>query len=103
MKIVDSDRNPAGLETDTHIIQEKLREIKVIGAVNWKTIYLWCKQNESISLFLTDIAHNIGRKLRDSITLSSKEILAGSMLLEQIAQKSSILQVIYSEQNSEAK
>lgn len=97
--IDDSDRNPDGQETDTRIIQEKLREIKELGAENWKTIYLWCKQNESISLFLTDIAHNIGRKLRDSITLSSKEILSGSMLLEQIAQKSNILHDIYKENN----
>jgi len=97
----DSDRNPDGQEKNTRILQEKLKEIKELGAANWKTIYLWCKQNEAISLFLTDMAHTIGRKLRDSITLSSKEILAGSMLLEQIAQKSSILQDIYAEQNSE--
>lgn len=99
----DSNRNPDEMGTDTRIIQEKLREIKELGADNWKTIYLWCKHNESISLFLTDISHNIGRKLRDSITLSSKEILAGSMLLEEIAKKSSILNDIYEKKSYEQK
>ncbi|HAE87150.1 TPA: abortive phage resistance protein [Candidatus Marinimicrobia bacterium] len=95
----DSSRNPDEMGTDTRIIQEKLREIKELGADNWKTIYLWCKHNESISLFLTDISHNIGRKLRDSITLSSKEILAGSMLLEKIAKESDLLQSFYYNQD----
>lgn len=89
---------PNGEDVKTLIIQEKLNEIKELGAENWKTIYLWCKNNKTISLFLTDMAHNIGHKLKNSIILSSKEILAGSMLLEKIAEKSNLLQEIYEKQ-----
>lgn len=86
-------------EIDNLLRNEKLEEIKELGADNWKTIYLWCKNNDSISLFYTDLAHNIGRKLQASITLSPKEIYGGSMLLEEIAKKSTLLQDIYIAQN----
>jgi len=91
----DSSRMSGLSDTDKLLRQEKLNEIKELGADNWKTIYLWCKNNSSISLFYTDMAHNIGRKMRDCIILSPKEIYAGSMLLEEIAKKSNLLQDIY--------
>ncbi len=87
--------------TESLLRQEKLKEIKEVGAANWKTIYLWCKNNDSFPLFYTNLAHTIGRKIRDSITLSTKEIYGGSMLLEEIAKKSSLLQELYEKQNSE--
>jgi hypothetical protein len=84
-------------KVDTLLREEKLNELKELGAENWKTIYLWCKNNDSVSIFYTNLAHTIGRKIRDSITLSAKEIYGGSMLLEEIAKKSSFLQDLYSQ------
>lgn len=98
---VDIKRTDSNQEVDTLLRKEKLKELKDLGSENWKTIYLWCKNNDSISLFYTDMAHTIGRKIRDSIILSSKEIYAGSMLLEEITKKSNLLQEIYSRTKSE--
>ena len=88
-------------KTDSLLRQEKLIEIKEFGVDHWKTIYLWCKNKDSFPLFYTNLAHTIGRKIRDSVTLSTKEIYGGSMLLEEIAKKSSLLLDIYEKQNSE--
>jgi hypothetical protein len=98
--------NSSNRPTDTHNIdtllrEDKLQEIKDLGAENWKIIYLWCKHSNFIPLFYTDLAHTVGRKLRDSITLSSKEIYGGSMLLEELAKKSSLLQDIFEKENFE--
>lgn len=72
-----------------------LEEIESLGADNWKKIYLWCRDSGQISQFLTDMAHTVGRKTKDKITLSSREIYASHLLLEEIASKSSLLQSIY--------
>lgn len=90
-----SDREENQQDTDKLVKQEKLDEVKALGAGNWKDIYLWLKDNDSFSLFYRDLAHNIGRRLRDKKTLSPKEIYGGSMLLEEIAKKSNFLERIY--------
>ena len=66
-------------------------KIKSYGS-NWKKIYLWCKNSDSISQFYTDMAHNIGRKIDKNINLSDKEIFSGHLLLEELASKSDVLQ-----------
>ncbi len=96
----DSTRSAYQQNIDTLLRWGKLQEIKEFGAENWKTIYLWCKNNDSFPLFYTNLAHTIARKLRDSVTLTSKEIYGGSMVLEEIAKKSSLLRDIYEKQNS---
>lgn len=80
---------------DQRIKNQLLEEIKSLGAENWKKIYLWCNNSEQISPFYTDMAHNIGRKIRDEITLSKKEVFSAHLLLEEIAKNSSFLQSIY--------
>jgi hypothetical protein len=87
--------NNPDFQADKILIEQKLSELKGLSTDDWKKIYLWCKQSDSISLFLTNMAHTIGRKIRDSINLSSKEILVGSMLLGEISKKSRLLEEIY--------
>jgi hypothetical protein len=83
------------IDINPQIKAQFLQEIESLGADNWKRIYLWCRDSEQISQFSTDMAHTIGRKLRDKITLSSREIYASHLLLEEIASKTSLLQSIY--------
>ncbi|MBN2402758.1 MAG: AIPR family protein [Spirochaetes bacterium] len=82
-------------ETDNKLKEEILENIKSLGADNWKKIYLYCKNSGQISQFYTDMAHNIGKKLRDARSLSQKEIYSAHFLLEEIAKKSNVLQSIY--------
>lgn len=88
-------------DTDQKLREQILEDINSLGADNWKKIYLWCKNSEQMSQFHTDMAHNIGRKVRDKITLSAKEIYAAHLLLEEIAKKSTLLQSIYENEINE--
>jgi len=76
--------------------QQYLKEISDVGADNWKKIYLWCKVSEDIPLFYTDLAHTIGKKVRDNITFTQKEISAGIHLLNILAEKRGTLEAICS-------
>ena len=82
-------------DIDQQIRDKILEDIKSLGDENWKKIYLWCKSSGQISQFYTDMAHNIGKKVRDRITLSTKEILAAHFILEEVGRKSTLLQSIY--------
>lgn len=82
-------------EADRKLRRQILEDIKALGNDNWKKIYLWCKNTNNISQFYTDMAHNIGKKMRDGTVLSPKEIYTAHLLLEEIAKKSTLLQAIY--------
>lgn len=59
-------------------------KIKSIAPEKWKEIYLYCKESEDISTYLTNIVHNVGRKLKEGIRPSRKEILMVNELLNKI-------------------
>ncbi len=82
---------------DQRIKGQILGEIESLGAENWRKIYIWCSNSGQISQFYTDVAHTVGRKIRDRITLSPKEIYSAHLLLEEISKKTSLLQSIYDE------
>jgi hypothetical protein len=80
---------------DQQIKDQILKDIKGLGSENWKKVYLWSRNSGQMSQFNIDMAHNIGRKIRDGITLSPNEIYSGHIILEEVAQKSSLLQSIF--------
>jgi hypothetical protein len=77
--------------------KQYLSEIKDIGGENWKKIYLWCKASDQIPLFYTDMAHTIGKKVQDGITLTGREIVAGFTLLNILSEKGNKLEKILQE------
>ena len=84
-------------DTDQKMMKKIREDINSLGTENWKKIYLWCRDSGIITPFLTNVAHNIGIKLREKRNFSSQEICAAHLLLEEIAKKSSLLQTIYEE------
>ena len=64
--------------------------IKNISVQKWKAIYLYCKENKEIPEFFTIAVHNLGRKLKDGIRPTSKEILLVNELLNKIIYKTSV-------------
>ncbi|MCB9508753.1 MAG: AIPR family protein [Deferribacteres bacterium] len=70
----------------------KNKKIEEVGADKWRTIFLWYKNRKSTSLYFADLAYNISRKLRNSVSLSEKEIDDGTIILEDVARSSSLLQ-----------
>ena len=64
--------------------------IKNISAQKWKAIYLYCKEHKEIPEFFTIAVHNLGRKLKDGIRPTSKEILLVNELLNKIIYKTSV-------------
>jgi hypothetical protein len=81
--------------------QQFLSEIKELGGENWKKIYLWCKVSDQIPLFYTDMAHTIGKKVKESITLTGREIVAGYTLLNILSEKGCKIEKILSEETIE--
>jgi hypothetical protein len=77
--------------------EQCLKEIHELGAENWKKVYLWCKATDNVPLFYKNIAHTIGIKIHDNITLSNKEILAGFQLMNLLSEKKNTLEEILSE------
>ena len=64
-----------------------------ISAEKWKEIYLYCKENEDIPEYFTNTAHSLGRKLKESIRPTSKEIIMANELLNKIIFKTAIFDV----------
>jgi hypothetical protein len=67
--------------------QQYLTEIKDLGGENWKKIYLWCKATDTVPLFYTDMAHTIGKKVKEGLSLTGREIVAGFTLLNDLSEK----------------
>lgn len=51
---------------------------------------MYCKDNPEISEFLTTAVHNLGRKIKDGIRPSTREIIIVNDLLTKIQYKTSI-------------
>ena len=77
-------------EIDTAYYKDIESLIKSISPVKWKEIYLYCKENADIPESFTNAVHTLGRKLRDNIRPTSREILFANDLLNKIIFKTSI-------------
>jgi hypothetical protein len=64
--------------------------IKSIQPEKWKEIYLYCKDNPEISEYLTTAVHNLGRKLKEGIRPSTREIIIVNDLLIKVQYKTGI-------------
>ena len=79
-------------EIDTAYYKEIESLIKSISPEKWKQIYLYCKENEEIPESFTNAVHTLGRKLKDNIRPTSREILFANDLLNKIIFKTSIFE-----------
>ena len=78
-------------EIETAYYKEIELMIKNIKPEKWKRIYLYCRDNKEISENLTNAVHTLGRKLKDGIRPTSREILLVNDLLNKVIFKTSIL------------
>lgn len=80
--------------SDTDIERSYYEEIestiKSISPEKWKEIYLYCRDNPEISDYLTNAVHNLGRKIKDGIRPSPREIIFVNDLLTKIQYKTAI-------------
>ncbi|HCY77494.1 MAG TPA: abortive phage resistance protein [Ignavibacteriales bacterium] len=77
-------------EIDNSFYKEIESTVKSVSPEKWKDIYLYCKENEEIPEYFTIAAHNIGRKLKEGIRPTSKEIIMANELLNKIIFKTPI-------------
>lgn len=61
-----------------------------LGEEKWKEIYLYCKENDNIPESYKVAAHKVGKKLKEKIKPSSREIILANELLNKIIFKTSI-------------
>lgn len=64
--------------------------VKNIKPEKWKEIYLYCKENHEISEYQTNAVHNLGRKLKEGIRPSPREIIIVNELLTKLQYKTAI-------------
>lgn len=95
LKKDNTERKSTETDTDVLLRKEMHERVKNLGSDNWKQIYLWLKESDNFSQFYVDVAHTIGRKIKNQINLSAIEILRANMLLEEIAKESNFLERIY--------
>jgi hypothetical protein len=74
-------------EIDNSFYKEIEATIKNVSPEKWKEIYLYCKENEEIPEYYTIAAHNIGRKLKEGLRPTSKEIIMANELLNKVIGK----------------
>ncbi len=77
-------------EIDNSFYKEIESTVKSVSPEKWKDIYLYCKENEEIPEYFTIAAHNIGRKLKEGLRPTSKEIIMANELLNKIIFKTPI-------------
>lgn len=80
--------------SDTDINNSFYKDIETtineISPEKWKEIYLYCRENKDIQEYYTIAAHNLGRKLKEGLRPTSKEIIFANELLNKIIFKTSI-------------
>ncbi|MBN1186632.1 MAG: AIPR family protein [Bacteroidales bacterium] len=64
--------------------------IKGIKPEKWKEIYLFCKNNPDISEYQTTAVHNLGRKLKEKLRPSPREIIIVNDLLTKLQYKTAV-------------
>jgi len=83
-------RKISDTEVENSNFKETEETVKNISAQKWKEIYLYCKENNEIPDYFTNAVHNLGRKLKEGIRPTSKEILLVNEVLNKIIYKTSI-------------
>lgn len=67
--------------------------IKSIQPEKWKEIYMYCKDNSDITEYHTNAVHNLGRKLKEGIRPSTREVIIVNDLLKKVQYKTSIFDI----------
>jgi hypothetical protein len=67
--------------------------IKSIKPEKWKEIYLFCKDNPDVSEYLTNAVHNLGRKIKDGIRPSAREVILVNDLLNKVIYKTGVFDI----------
>ena len=80
-------------EIDNSFYKEIEATVKNVSPEKWKEIYLYCKENEEIPEYFTNAAHNIGRKLKEGLRPTSKEIILANELLNKVIFKTATFDV----------
>lgn len=80
-------------DIDKTYFEEIEANIKNIQSEKWKEIYLYCKNNPDISEYMTTAVHNLGRKLKDGIRPSTREIIIVNDLLNKVIYKTGIFDI----------
>lgn len=80
-------------EIDNSFYKEIEATVKNVSPEKWKEIYLYCKENDEIAEYYTNTAHNIGRKLKEGLRPTSKEIIMANELLNKVIFKTAIFDV----------
>jgi hypothetical protein len=81
------------LEVEKSYYEEIESTIKNIAPEKWKEIYLFCKENPEITEYYTTAVHNLGRKLKEGIRPSAREIIIVNELLTKIQFKTSVFDI----------
>lgn len=85
-------------EIEKSYYEEIESTIKNIPSEKWKQIYLYCKENPEISEFMTNAVHNLGRKIKDGIRPSPREIIIVNDFLNKVIFKTAIFDLEKSEE-----
>ncbi len=92
--LVNPETRPRRRISDTEVENSNFKEIeatiKNISTQKWKVIYQYCRENDGIPDYFTNAVHNLGRKLKEGIRPTSKEIFLVNELLDKIIYKTSI-------------
>ncbi len=92
--LINPKTRPRRRISDTEVENSNFKEIeaiiKNISTQKWKVIYQYCRENDEIPDYFTNAVHNLGRKLKEGIRPTSKEILLVNELLNKTIYKTSI-------------
>lgn len=80
-------------DVDKTYYEEIESTIKNISPEKWKEIYLFCKENNEIAEYYTTAVHNLGRKLKEGIRPTAREIIIVNELLTKIQFKSNVFDI----------
>lgn len=80
-------------DVDKSYYEEIESTIKNISPEKWKEIYLFCKENNEITEYYTTAVHNLGRKLKEGIRPTAREIIIVNELLTKIQFKSNVFDI----------
>jgi len=83
----------SSLEIEKTYYAEIEANIKSINPDKWKEIYLFCKDNPDISEQMTMAVHNLGRKLKEGVRPTPREIILVNDLLNKVVYKTGIFDI----------
>lgn len=105
-ELIQSDTRTRKRLSETEISNAFYKDIEQtvlgIGEEKWKEIYLYCKENEDIPESYKVAAHKVGKKLKEKVKPSSREIIIANELLNKIIFKTSIFDQTLEVENTES-